>query len=80
MKRYLGHQDSREWKALSDVLKSLNWSQMEIFKLRYRFLMFMETQIWLSHDQIFHKPLREMNPVYGTRTKGSVEVLSSPIL
>ena len=42
--------------------------------------MFMEIQIWLSHDQIYCKALREMNPVYGTRTKASVEVLSSPIL
>ena len=42
--------------------------------------MLMEIQIWLSHDQIFRKALREMNPVYGIRTKGSVEVLSSPIL
>ena len=30
VKRYLGHQDNRGWKAVSEVLKSLNWSQMEI--------------------------------------------------
>ena len=30
VKRYLGHQDSRVWKAVSDVLKSLNWSWIEI--------------------------------------------------
>ena len=36
MKRYLGHQESRAWKAVSDVMKSLNWYQMEKYAAQLR--------------------------------------------
>ena len=34
MNRYLGHQDCRVWKAVPDVLKNLNWYQLNLICLR----------------------------------------------
>ena len=35
VKRYPGHQDSRIRKVVSDILYSINWSQIEIYQIRY---------------------------------------------